>query len=71
MWLQAQVSELEYRIRALTELYTHLRQGKVLETVYVKAFSVCYESDRHVMVQPTIKHAIFTLIQILKPRYTI
>lgn len=29
MWLQAQVSELEYGIRALTELYTHLRQGKV------------------------------------------
>ncbi|XP_041932872.1 KAT8 regulatory NSL complex subunit 1 [Alosa sapidissima] len=29
VWLQAQVSELEYRIRALTELYTHLRQGKV------------------------------------------
>ncbi|KAG5842390.1 hypothetical protein ANANG_G00177160 [Anguilla anguilla] len=28
VWLQAQVSELEYRIRALTELYTHLRQGK-------------------------------------------
>ncbi len=29
VWLQTQVSELEYRIRALTELYTHLRQGKV------------------------------------------
>ncbi|XP_017310191.1 uncharacterized protein LOC108257179 isoform X3 [Ictalurus punctatus] len=29
VWLQAQVSELEYGIRALTELYTHLRQGKV------------------------------------------
>ncbi|XP_049331508.1 KAT8 regulatory NSL complex subunit 1 [Astyanax mexicanus] len=29
VWLQAQVSELEYRIRALTDLYTHLRQGKV------------------------------------------
>ncbi|KAI1901874.1 hypothetical protein AGOR_G00038930 [Albula goreensis] len=28
VWLQAQVSELEYRIRALTELYTHLRQSK-------------------------------------------
>ncbi|XP_026870768.2 KAT8 regulatory NSL complex subunit 1 isoform X1 [Electrophorus electricus] len=32
VWLQAQVSELEYRIRALTELYTHLRQGKVRAT---------------------------------------
>ncbi|KAI4899849.1 hypothetical protein NFI96_016900 [Prochilodus magdalenae] len=32
VWLQAQVSELEYRIRALTELYTHLRQGKVRVT---------------------------------------
>ncbi|XP_058233392.1 KAT8 regulatory NSL complex subunit 1 isoform X2 [Hemibagrus wyckioides] len=29
VWLQAQVSELEYGIRALTELYTHLRQGKL------------------------------------------
>ncbi|MCJ8746531.1 hypothetical protein PDJAM_G00142960 [Pangasius djambal] len=29
VWLQAQVSELEYGIRALTELYTQLRQGKV------------------------------------------
>lgn len=29
VWLQTQVSELEYRIRALSELYTHLRQGKV------------------------------------------
>ncbi|XP_030644480.1 KAT8 regulatory NSL complex subunit 1 [Chanos chanos] len=29
VWLHAQVSDLEYRIRALTELYTHLRQGKV------------------------------------------
>lgn len=29
VWLQTQVSELEYRIRALTELYTHLRQGKL------------------------------------------
>ncbi|XP_062867956.1 KAT8 regulatory NSL complex subunit 1 [Trichomycterus rosablanca] len=29
VWLQAQVSELEYRIRALTALYTHLRQGKL------------------------------------------
>ncbi|TRY65726.1 hypothetical protein DNTS_005568 [Danionella cerebrum] len=28
VWLQSQVSELEYRIRALTELYAHLRQGK-------------------------------------------
>ncbi|XP_028846386.1 KAT8 regulatory NSL complex subunit 1-like [Denticeps clupeoides] len=28
VWLQAQVSELEYKIRALTELYTHLRQVK-------------------------------------------
>ncbi|KTF94651.1 hypothetical protein cypCar_00018808, partial [Cyprinus carpio] len=32
VWLQTQVSELEYRIRALTELYTHLRQGKVRST---------------------------------------
>ncbi|KAM9493422.1 KAT8 regulatory NSL complex subunit 1 isoform 3-T3 [Clarias gariepinus] len=31
VWLQAQVSELEYGIRALTELYTHLRQRKVLQ----------------------------------------
>lgn len=30
VWLQAQVSELEYGIRALTELYTHLRQRKVI-----------------------------------------
>ncbi|XP_051526415.1 KAT8 regulatory NSL complex subunit 1-like isoform X1 [Myxocyprinus asiaticus] len=29
VWLQTHVSELEYRIRALTELYTHLRQEKV------------------------------------------
>uniref|UniRef100_A0AAY4ASZ4 Uncharacterized protein n=1 Tax=Denticeps clupeoides TaxID=299321 RepID=A0AAY4ASZ4_9TELE len=28
VWLQAQVSELEYKIGALTELYTHLRQVK-------------------------------------------
>ncbi|KAJ8273162.1 hypothetical protein GJAV_G00098250 [Gymnothorax javanicus] len=28
VWLQAQVSELEYRIRTLTELYSHLRQSK-------------------------------------------
>lgn len=28
-WLQAQVSELEYRIRGLSDLYAHLRQGKV------------------------------------------
>nr|XP_023673384.1 KAT8 regulatory NSL complex subunit 1-like isoform X2 [Paramormyrops kingsleyae] len=27
-WLQAQVSELEYRIRGLSDLYAHLRQGK-------------------------------------------
>ncbi|KAI5629367.1 KAT8 regulatory NSL complex subunit 1-like isoform X2 [Silurus asotus] len=30
VWLQAQVSELEYGIRALTELYMHLRQEKPL-----------------------------------------
>ncbi|KAK2887381.1 hypothetical protein Q8A67_015609 [Cirrhinus molitorella] len=35
VWLQTQVSELEYRIRALTELYTHLRQGKVRSTYSV------------------------------------
>ncbi|XP_052388762.1 KAT8 regulatory NSL complex subunit 1-like [Carassius gibelio] len=35
VWLQTQVSELEYRIRALTELYTHLRQGKVRSTYFV------------------------------------
>ncbi|XP_016150362.1 KAT8 regulatory NSL complex subunit 1-like [Sinocyclocheilus grahami] len=35
VWLQTQVSELEYRIRALTELYTHLRQGKVRSTCSV------------------------------------
>ncbi|KAF7691426.1 uncharacterized protein LOC124375819 isoform X2 [Silurus meridionalis] len=29
VWLQAQVSELEYGIRALTELYMHLRQEKL------------------------------------------